>query len=295
MHLNSYKVSLPIFEGPLDLLLHLIRKNDVSVADIPISLVLDQYLDYLSLMQELNIDLAGEFILMAAELTHIKSKTLLPDANEEEEEEGVDPRAELARRLLEYQRFKDAAQLLSKRTQLGREVFVRLKASEEIDQEEILQADSFKLLTAFNDILKKLKPERYHEVAVERLSVTQRIYELMERFHAAPSFTFDSLFEGPVTRGQCIVTFLAVLEMMRLKLIRIWQTETGGTIHLFKKEEASSENSQIASEFDTSTTPNSSLKTGVRAPLSINPEQSRRVDSEKGEGEETNTTTPTLQ
>jgi len=251
MHLNSYKVSLPIFEGPLDLLLHLIRKNDVSVADIPISLVLDQYLDYLSLMQELNIDLAGEFILMAAELTHIKSKTLLPDSSEEEEEEGLDPRAELARRLLEYQRFKDAAQLLSKRTQLGREVFVRLKASEEIEQEEeILQADSFKLLTAFNDILKKLKPERYHEVAVERLSVTQRIYELMERFQAAPSFTFDSLFEGPVTRGQCIVTFLAVLEMMRLKLIRIWQTETGGTIHLFKKEETSSENSQIASEFD---------------------------------------------
>jgi len=251
MQLNSYKVSLPIFEGPLDLLLHLIRKNDVSIADIPISLVLDQYLEYLSFMQELNIDLAGEFILMAAELTHIKSKTLLPDTTAEEEEEGVDPRAELAKRLLEYQRFKDAAQLLSKRVQLGREVFVRLQATEEIEQDdEVLPTDSFKLITAFNEILKKLKPERYHEVAVERLSVTQRIYELMERFGAESSLTFDSLFEGPVSRSQCIVTFLAVLEMMRLKLIRIWQTEEGGTIHLFKKEESNVENAAIASEFD---------------------------------------------
>src|SRR5262245_5960439 len=178
---ESYKVKLPAFEGPLDLLLHLIRKNDVQITDIPIAEVLDQYVDYLNLMQELNIDLAGEFIIMDAELMHIKSKMLLPDP-EEDAEELEDPRADLARRLLEYQRFKDAAAQLAGRPLLGREVFVRPFVPEEGEAEEApIEADVFKLLTAFGEILKNLKPEQYHQIAVERLSVTERIYEVLEK------------------------------------------------------------------------------------------------------------------
>jgi len=250
MHLfsESYKVNLPAFEGPLDLLLHLIRKHDVQVTDIPIAQVLEQYMAYLGLMQELNIDLAGEFILMAAELTHIKSKMLLPDS-EEDEEEGEDPRADLARRLLEYQRFKEAAAALSSRPLLNREVFTRPHVVEDDEEEENLEADAFKLLLAFQQILKNLKPEQYHEVAVERLSVTERIYELLEKLKITPQATFETLFEGQYTKAQCIVTFLALLEMARLKLIKVFQASLEAPIRI-QLAEGEVETVDIGSEFD---------------------------------------------
>jgi segregation and condensation protein A len=138
----------------------------------------------------------------------------------EDEEEGEDPRADLARRLLEYQRFKEAAAALSRRPLLNREVFARPHFLEEDEEEENLEADAFKLLLAFQQILKTLKPEQYHEVAVERLSVTERIYELLEKLKASPQVTFEALFEGQYTKSQCIVTFLALLEMARLKLVK---------------------------------------------------------------------------
>jgi segregation and condensation protein A len=248
---ESYKVKLPVFEGPLDLLLHLIRKDDVQITDIPIAEVLEQYMDYLNLMQELNIDLAGEFILMAAELMHIKSKMLLPDP-EEDQEELEDPRADLARRLLEYQRFKDAAAALAGRPLLGREVFVRPRVSEEEEAEEApIEADVFKLLTAFGEILKSLKPEQYHQVSVERLSVTERIYELLEKLKSTPSAAFESLFENDFTKAQCIVTFLAVLEMVRLKLIRVFQSGIDTPLRLQLSEGmAEFEKIEVGSEFD---------------------------------------------
>jgi len=253
MHLfpDSYKVKLPAFEGPLDLLLHLIRKDDVSIAAIPIAHVLEQYMEYLSLMQELNIDLAGEFILMAAELAHIKSKMLLPDA-EADEEEGEDPRADLIRRLLEYKQFKDAAARLASRPLLGREVFKRPPAPEEEESEEApVEADVFKLLSAFHDLLKNLKPEKAHEVTVERLSVTERIYELLEKLKSASSVTFEALFEGQFTKAQCIVTFLAVLEMARLKLIRVFQAEAGTPLRIQLSDETENvDQIQVGSEFD---------------------------------------------
>jgi segregation and condensation protein A len=250
---ESYKVKLPIFEGPLDLLLHLIRKNDVQISDIPITAVLEQYVDYLSLMQELNIDMAGEFIFMAAELAHIKSKLLLPDSRAEEDEEGEDPRADLVRRLLEYQRYKEAAAELIRRPMLGREIFVRPSSSEEEPGEESLEADVFKLISAFNDVLKKLKPEQYHQVVVERLSVTERIYELLEHLKKSKSITFESLFEGFLTptKAQFVVTFLAVLELVRLKLVRVWQSEIRAPLrieHLEREGEVAS--IEVGSEFD---------------------------------------------
>lgn len=247
---ESYKVKLPAFEGPLDLLLHLIRKNDVSISDIPISAVLNQYNEYLTLMQELNIDLAGEFILMAAELSYIKSKMLLPDS-EGENEEGIDPRADLARRLLEYQQYKSAAQELIHRPMLGRDVFVRSSQKlKEIDSESILQVDLFKLLSAFQDVLKKVKPEIYHQVKGETLSVTERIYTLLELLKNIRTATFDSFFNSVSTKAECIVTFLAVLEMIRLKLIRVWQMNSLDIIRVELLGEKEEESRLVGSEFD---------------------------------------------
>ncbi len=248
---EAYKINLPAFEGPLDLLMHLIRKNDVQVENIPIVTILDQYLHYLNLMQELNIDLAGEFILMAAELAHIKSKMLLPDEKTDEEDEGEDPRAELARRLLEYQRFKDVAARLAERPFLGRDVFVHPAYREKENTEEpILQADSYKLLLAFNGVLKRLKPEKFHEVTMERLSVSQRIYQLIERFKEGTSLTFDEVFENERTKGECVITFLAMLEMIKLKLIRVWQADEQGAIRIELREKAEVPSSELNSEFD---------------------------------------------
>ena len=247
---ENYKVNLPVFEGPLDLLLHLIRKNDVDPTNIPIVDLLTQYMDYVTLMQELNIDMAGEFILMAAELTHIKSKMLLPNPDSEDDE-GEDPRADLARRLLEYQRFKEAAQQLNRRALLGRDVFVRIASEEESEvQEGPIEGDSFKLLTAFNDVLKRLKPEKAHEVLVERLSVTERIYQILDKLKELKSMSFESLFEEHVTKAQCVVTFLAVLELARLKMIYTHQSESLGPIHLVLKEESENVALKLDSEFD---------------------------------------------
>ncbi|MBF0492266.1 MAG: segregation/condensation protein A [Deltaproteobacteria bacterium] len=249
---EAYKINLPAFEGPLDLLMHLIRKNDVQVENIPIVTILEQYLHYINLMQELNIDLAGEFILMAAELAHIKSKMLLPEEKSEEEDEGEDPRAELARRLLEYQRFKDVASRLAERPFLGRDVFIHPPYRETGNIEEpVLQADSYKLLLAFNGVLKRLKPEKYHEVAMERLSVSQRIYQLIEYFKTASSITFEEVFETAQTKGECIVTFLALLEMIRLKLIRVWQAEAQAAIRIeLRGQTEIPTNLELSSEFD---------------------------------------------
>jgi segregation and condensation protein A len=228
------KIDLEIFEGPLDLLLHLIRKHDVDILNINITLILEQYMEYLNLLEELNIDLAGDFLLMASELAHIKSKMLLPDhGGEDEEEEGEDPRSELVRRLLEYQRYKEAAQDLIHRPMLGRDVFIQGASQEELEEEEpAIEVDVFQLISCFNDLLKKAPPKTVHEVQVERVSVTERIYELMDALRGKKTVEFKSLFEGQFTRERLIVTFLAVLEMTRLKVLQVQQSDTYGEIYL---------------------------------------------------------------
>ena len=231
---HPYKVDLEVFEGPLDLLLHLIKKNDVDILDIPIALVLEQYLQYLNLMEEMNIDLAGDFLLMASELAHIKSKMLLPvEEQKSDDEEGDDPRADLIKRLLEYQRYKEAAADLLVRPMLGRDVFGQGKYQEELDEEEgPMEVDLFSLIHCFYEILDKAPKGTIHEVHGERISVTDRIYEIMAQLKDVEVAPFSSLFEGQSTRERLIVTFLAILEMARLKMLRITQAEERSEIYL---------------------------------------------------------------
>jgi segregation and condensation protein A len=223
---TEYKVQLEVFEGPLDLLLHLIKKDDLNIYDIPISRLLDQYLEYLKLAEELDIDLAGEFIEMASELTYIKSKMLLPEPPAEEEE-GPDPRAELIRRLLEYQRYKAAAQSLISRPLLGNEVFARPPEDAPVSDEELLiEADTLSLISAFQDLLKKLPKEAVHEISRQRTGVSERILELTEVLKGRDKISFEDLVlsgEEPKTRGHLVVTFLAILEMAKQRMIRILQ------------------------------------------------------------------------
>jgi segregation and condensation protein A len=235
-------VKLEVFEGPLDLLLHLIKKNEIDIYDIPITVITQQYLEYLEMMKNLNLDIAGEFLLMAATLLHIKSKMLLPPSEEEpaaEGEEGIeeDPRAELVRKLLEYQRFKEAALELSKGPLLGREVFVRRFFEEKFLEgaEEALagEATLFDLLEAMKKVLQGIPPEEFQEISLEQLSIKEKIIQIMDRLWETESVTFNELFSAATPRWEMIVTFLALLELLRLRMIKVYQTESLGTIRIF--------------------------------------------------------------
>jgi len=232
------KVRLETFEGPLDLLLYLIKKNEIDIYDIPISVITQQYLEYLEMMKNLNLDVAGEFLLMAATLLHIKSKMLLPATEEEEgEKEEEDPRAELVRRLLEYQRFKEAAQQLVKGPLLDREVFVRSFFGESLagkEEEEVSgEVTLFDLLEVMKKVLEGLPAEDFQEISVEQLNIKDKILQIMERLWESESLAFTELYTALTSRREIIVTFLALLELLRLRMIRVYQGETFGTIRIF--------------------------------------------------------------
>ncbi len=227
------KVQLEIYEGPLDLLLHLVKKNEVSITDIPIAAITEQYLATLDLMQSLNLDVAGEFLVMAATLVHIKSKMLLPPGEEDadEEEDGTDPRDELVRRLLEYQQFKEAAEELEKREILRRDVFVRpFEPPEGIESWELDKISLFDLLSALRHVLEKLPAEAVHEVTLEKISVREKMSLILDDLHRRGKMIFKSLFEGASSRLEVVVTFLAMLELARMRAVRIWQEERLGPI-----------------------------------------------------------------
>jgi segregation and condensation protein A len=233
------KVRLEAFEGPLDLLLYLIKKNEIDIYDIPISVITQQYLEYLEMMKNLNLDVAGEFLLMAATLLHIKSKMLLPATEEEEgEKEEEDPRAELVRRLLEYQRFKEAAQQLVKGPLLDREVFVRSFFGDSLAEKEREEKVSgevtlFDLLEAMKKVLEGLPAEAFQEISAEHLNIKDKILHIMERLWEADSMAFTDLYTASSSRREIVVTFLALLELLRLRMIRVYQGETFGTIRIF--------------------------------------------------------------
>lgn len=216
----------------MDLLLHLIKKNEVSITDIPIATITEQYLSTLELIQSLNLDVAGEFLVMAATLIHIKSRMLLPPGEEEdEEEEGGDPREELIRRLLEYQRFKEAAEELEKREILRRDVFVR--PSEVPDEMESVGFEGlslFDLISALRHVLDRFPEERVHEVTLERISVREKMSSLLDDLQRRGKVIFQSLFEAAVSRLEVVVTFLAMLELVKIRAIRVAQEEREGPI-----------------------------------------------------------------
>ena len=228
----STKVQLEIFEGPLDLLLHLIKKNEVSVTDIPIATITEQYLATLELMQTLNLDVAGEFLVMAATLIHIKSRMLLPAGDEEpDEDEGADPRAELVRRLLEYQRYKEAAAELEQREILTRDVFVRASApTEEAGPREFREVSVFELLGALKRVIERLPKDVVHEVTLEKITVREKMTLLLEKLRNESRVIFESLFAEVKSRIEIVVTFLAMLELVKVRAIRIFQDEPRGEI-----------------------------------------------------------------
>ncbi len=231
----NYTFRLEGFEGPLDLLLHLIQKNELDIFNIPIALITEQYLEYLQLMKVLNLDIAGEYLLMASTLLHIKSKMLLPKSSGGEEEVEEDPRAELVRRLLEYQKYKQAALELEKRPLLDRDVFIRLIPAEpeEGPEEERIEVNLLELLGAFQKVLERVKPEGVHEVVLESISVEDKIEEiliLLEKENR--SVAFHRLFPEQASRRVVIVTLLAILELVKMKRIRIFQLTPFETIRL---------------------------------------------------------------
>ncbi|MBI1920410.1 MAG: segregation/condensation protein A [Geobacter sp.] len=239
-----YNVRLDTFEGPLDLLLHLIRKSEIDIYNIPISEITRQYLEYVNIMKELNLDVAGEFLVMASTLIQIKSRMLLPSlvAEEEGEEEDEDPRAELVRRLLEYQKYKEAGQELDCRELLEREIFARKFESEELKafqiEEEIVEVGMFELVGAFQRLLARAPKETFHEVESVPLSLAERINEILTLIAGRESVPFDELFADQLTREYIIVTFLAILELCRLKTIRVVQAARFGTIWVSSRIQA---------------------------------------------------------
>lgn len=235
-----YNIKLPVFEGPLDLLLHLIRENKIDIYDIPIALITHQYLEYLELMKELNLDIAGEFLVMAATLVHIKSRMLLP-VDEDIPEEGIeDPRFELVQRLLEYQAFKEASLALREREIEWGNVFKRVHGEEEFDTEtegelSLFDLSLFDLIDAFKRILEKTPPEVVR-ITRETLTVKDRIAYILDKIEDTDAIRFEDLFDKDKTRPHLIVTFIALLEILRLGLVKIYQERDFGTIWIINPQ-----------------------------------------------------------
>ena len=238
--LEDIRIRLQSFEGPLDLLVHLIKKHQVNVYDIPIALVTEQYLQYLDLMQELDLDVASEFLVMAATLIHIKSRMLLPRPEPTLLDEGEeDPRDLLVQRLLEHQKFKAAAELLHDRETLRSAQWTRPDSRIEAlvggDYEPELEVDLFGLLAAFRLVLERARERPPVPLPPEQVSIETRIEQLLERLSETEACGFEDLFLDAATRGDMIVTFLAMLEMIRLKLIRVFQPGHVGAIRIYKR------------------------------------------------------------
>jgi segregation and condensation protein A len=239
---DAYRVKLAAFEGPLDLLLHLIRKNEVSIYDIPIALITEQYLEYLGLMQDLDLDVAGEFLVMAATLIHIKSRTLLPrpDPLQDGSGEEEDPREALVRRLLEHQKYKAAAELLHDRETLRSAQYMRPDsrvaeaAGEEYEPE--LEVDLFSLLAAFRGVLQRAARRPQMVLPPEQISIEDRMHQVLGRLSETEACGFEDLFsDGDGSRAFLIVTFLALLEMIRLKLVRVFQSGGFVPVRVYKR------------------------------------------------------------
>ena len=232
-----YQVRIENFEGPLDLLLHLIKKNEINIYDIPIAMIAQQYLSYIEAMKDLNLTVAGEFLVMAATLLQIKSKMLLPvEENAEDEEEGPDPREELVRRLLEYKAFKEAARQLDTQERIWREIYSRpavaVESDDESDEAMLDNIGLFDLVDALQTILNRNPGKQLLEIIPDNLTVRDRMNAILEALEGQESVGFEALFEASCHRLVIIVTFLALLELIRLRTVRVYQAENFGPILL---------------------------------------------------------------
>ena len=237
----TYKVKLEVFEGPLDLLLYLIKKEELNIYDIPIAKITDQYLEYLELMQLLDLSIAGDFLVMAATLMHIKSKLLLPpDPLAPPEEIEEDPRAELVRRLLEYKKFKEAAGELSQMEQQQRHFFARVgdgKEQADSSQDELFEASLFDLITAFTKVLKDVPKDFFHQVVKDEFTVSEKMHDIIHLMVERPRILFADLFKDAKHKIEVITIFLAVLELIRLKEIIVTQVTSFGDIEIMRNIE----------------------------------------------------------
>ncbi len=228
--MEDYKVKLEVFEGPLDLLLYLIKRDEVDIYDISIERITKQYLSYLDAFQVLNIELAGEFIVMAANLLYIKSRTLLPVEQQmaEEDADEDDPRWELIRQLIEYKKFKEAASLMRDQEAMQENLFARVPVTPDLAPSENLLVDEvgiFDLIHAFQKILKRLekKPEDLREIFAENFTVSDKIDHVLRLTSSGVPIRFEELFADAAGRTEIVVTFLAMLELIRLKQLRVRQ------------------------------------------------------------------------
>ena len=234
----TYKVKLEVFEGPLDLLLYLIKKEELNIYDIPISRVTDQYLEYLELMQLMDLDIAGEFLVMAATLMHIKSRMLLPPDQLEQDEAEEDPRAELVRRLLEYKKFKEAASQLASMESVQKHLFPRVGSIEpeqiEIPKDMLFDANLFDLITAFTKVLKDIPKDVFHEVIKDEFTVSQKMHDIIHMMVEKSAIFFLDLFRAARNKREMITTFLALLELIKQKIVVIKQLQAFGDIEIIR-------------------------------------------------------------
>jgi segregation and condensation protein A len=231
-----YKVQLKdVFEGPMDLLVHLIKKNELDIYDIPIALITEHYLQYVEWMKAMNVEFAGDFIVMASTLTQIKSRMLLP-VHEGDEEEDEDPRLELTRPLLEYLQMKSVADQLVERNLLGEKTFIRNPSRDEFltdPDDEFIKIGLFELIDAFQKILDRIPGDHRVDMMADEISVKDKISQIVDILETKGSITFLELFSDNPDRHEVIVTFLAILEMVKLALIRIVQNLNTGIIRIF--------------------------------------------------------------
>ncbi|MCM8795754.1 MAG: segregation/condensation protein A [Candidatus Omnitrophica bacterium] len=237
----SYKIKLEIFEGPLDLLLYLVKKDHLNIYDIPIAQVTEQYLAYLNLMQLLDLNIAGEFLVMAATLMQIKSRMLLPAEPGLSKEDEEDPRAELVRRLLEYEKFKEIAENLRQKEARQSQIFKRPKLENPLlgdDSGEVyFEASIFDLINAFTCALKEVPKELFYEVIKDEFTIEEKIHELLHLLLTTESIRLSELFNKAKNKIEIVVIFLAILELIRLKEIIARQKVLFGEVEIIRNKE----------------------------------------------------------
>jgi segregation and condensation protein A len=239
----AHKIRLDIFEGPLDLLLYLIKKDDINISDIPIAKITAQYMEYIEMMKMLDLDIIGDFLVMAATLMHIKSKMLLPPDPSDEEQLEEDPRDELVRRLYEYKKFKEIADILQEKETKRKDYFARMvdevarQRLQDDSKEVYFEANLFDLINALSEALKKVPEEIIHEIITEEYTIDQKIHEVLHCLLNRPRVLFSELFAKSRCKVEAIVVFLAILELIRLKEIKVVQKSQFSDIEVLRNTE----------------------------------------------------------